>query len=162
MAHKKDWKGNGKAIFSTLGASNHSDTDRELYDYYATDPAAAKHLLNIETFSPDIWECACGEGHLSKVLEAAGHNVRSTDIIDRGYGNLSGGGDRLFGHRKPRLARRYNYQPAIYIRPGICTKITTGDGAGSKTGIIPTYTIFRNKRAKATFPQFSTSTGACF
>lgn len=25
-------------VFSTLGATNHSDTDRENNDYYATDP----------------------------------------------------------------------------------------------------------------------------
>ena len=32
-----------------------------------------------------IWECACGEGHLSKVLEQS-YTVISSDLIDRGYG----------------------------------------------------------------------------
>ena len=34
----KDWTGNGKSIFTTLGASNHTEKEREINDYYATDP----------------------------------------------------------------------------------------------------------------------------
>ena len=34
----------------------------------------------------NIWECACGQGHLSEVLKNKGYNVWSTDLIDRGYG----------------------------------------------------------------------------
>lgn len=34
----KDWKGNQKTTFVCLGASNHSLTEREDNDYYATDP----------------------------------------------------------------------------------------------------------------------------
>jgi hypothetical protein len=33
-----------------------------------------------------VWEVSCGEGHLSKRLEEYGHEVYSTDLIDRGYG----------------------------------------------------------------------------
>lgn len=43
-------------------------------------------LLAEETFSSTIWECACGGGHLSKVLEDHGYNVISTDLIYRGFG----------------------------------------------------------------------------
>lgn len=70
-----------------LGASNHSTTKRQNEDYYATDPKAAKLLLQLETFSSKIWEPACGEGHLSKVFIKAGFNVKSTDLINRGFGN---------------------------------------------------------------------------
>lgn len=35
---------------------------------------------------PAIWEPACGEGHVSKVLEAAGRSVASSDIRHTGYG----------------------------------------------------------------------------
>lgn len=35
---KKDWTGNSKSTFVNIGASSHSDTDREKYDYYATPP----------------------------------------------------------------------------------------------------------------------------
>ena len=82
----KDWTGNKKSVFASLGASSHSAEEREKHDYYATDPKAAKLLLGLEDFSSDIWECACGEGHLSKVFQDAGYNVRSTDLIDRGFG----------------------------------------------------------------------------
>lgn len=75
------------AVFTPLGASNHSDSERALHDYYATNPKAAQLLLEVESFSTTIWEPACGEGHLSKVFEQAGHTVISTDLIYRGYGS---------------------------------------------------------------------------
>lgn len=90
-----DWTGNQKSIYITLGASNHTDKEREVNDYYATEPAAVELLLELEKFSHFIWEPACGEGHISKVLEAHGHDVLSTDLVDRGYG--FGGVDFLTG-----------------------------------------------------------------
>lgn len=78
----KDWSGNKNSVFKTLGASNHTDKERQHEDFYATDPIAAELLLKEEKFS-NIWECACGEGHLSKVFENAGYNVRSSDIVNR-------------------------------------------------------------------------------
>lgn len=42
----KDWTGNGKSIFTTLGASNHTGKERETNDYYATDPIAIDALLS--------------------------------------------------------------------------------------------------------------------
>ena len=89
----QDWTGNSKAIFSCHGASNHSETERETNDYYATLPIATELLLGLETFSTDILEPCCGQGHISKVLEAHGYNVESFDLIDRGYG--TGGVDFL-------------------------------------------------------------------
>ena len=89
----KDWTGDKNSIFKTLGASNHTDKERQKHDYYATEPRAIELLLEVEEFSDHIWECACGEGHLSKVLVERGYNVRSTDLIDRGYGE--GGVDFL-------------------------------------------------------------------
>lgn len=82
----KDWIGNNKSTFVTLGASNHSTTDREENDFYATDPKALELLLEIEEFDPYVWEYACGKGHLSEVLKKHGYIVKSTDLIDRGYG----------------------------------------------------------------------------
>lgn len=82
----KDWTGNRRTVFVTLGASNHSDHEREQHDYYATEPKAVELLLAEEQFSPLIWECACGEGHLAKALENHGYAVISTDLIYRGYG----------------------------------------------------------------------------
>lgn len=74
-------------VFKTLGSSNHTPDERAANDYYATDPQAVEMLLALETFSPVIWEPACGEGHISKVLAAHGHEVISTDLIYRGFGD---------------------------------------------------------------------------
>ena len=82
----KDWTGNSRSSLATIGARNFTLTERETNDYYATEPKALELLLDRETFSPRVWECACGEGHLSKVLEARGYEVKSTDLIDRGFG----------------------------------------------------------------------------
>lgn len=90
---QKDWTGNGNSIYKTLGASNHTDKERQAEDFYATEPRAAELLLELEEFDENIWECACGQGDLSKVFEKAGHKVLSTDLVDRGYG--TGGVDFL-------------------------------------------------------------------
>ncbi len=83
---QKDWTGNKNSIFTTLGASNHTDKIRENDDFYATDGIAAVLLMENEKLNKCIWECACGEGHLSKEFEKSGHIVKSTDLIYRGYG----------------------------------------------------------------------------
>lgn len=88
----RDWTGNSKTTFATLGASSHSENERQIHDYYATDPKAIKLLLELEQFK-NVWECACGEGHLSKVLQENGIHGKSTDLIDRGFGQ--GGVDFL-------------------------------------------------------------------
>ena len=82
----KDWIGNSRSTHATLGARNYAQNERETNDYYATEPRALELLLDIEQFDPVVWECACGEGHLSEVLKNRGYIVRSTDLIDRGYG----------------------------------------------------------------------------
>lgn len=82
----KDWIGNKKSTFVTLGASSHSNHDREANDYYATEPRVIKELFSVEEFTNLIWECACGEGHLSEAMKSEGKEVISTDLIARGYG----------------------------------------------------------------------------
>lgn len=84
----KDWVGNQKSIFTALGASNHTDKEREKNDYYATDPVAIDKLIPTGVLSnvTNIWECCCGEGHLSERLKHYGFKVLSTDLIDRNYG----------------------------------------------------------------------------
>jgi len=55
-------------------------------DFFPT-PAWATHaLIDNEEFSGNIWECACGNGAMSGVLEETGNEVISTDLYDRGYG----------------------------------------------------------------------------
>lgn len=73
--------------FRLVGASNHTDKEREVNDYYATPPEAIDFLLaGGAKLSHNLWECACGEGHLSKKLTALGYDVKSTDLVYRGFG----------------------------------------------------------------------------
>lgn len=82
----KDWTGNSNSVFKTLGASNHTGNEREQHDYYATSPEAIDHLIRKVDLPHQILEPACGAGHLSMRLEELGHNVYSSDLIDRGFG----------------------------------------------------------------------------
>jgi hypothetical protein len=66
---------------------------REERDWYITPPEATEALLSVYRPTEAIWEPACGDGAISKVLIAHGHTVHSTDLIDRGYGQ--GGVDFL-------------------------------------------------------------------
>ena len=59
---------------------------RAPFEFYPTPPEAVRALLSVEKFEGDIWEPACGDGAISKVLISAGHKVISTDLIDRGFG----------------------------------------------------------------------------
>lgn len=82
-----DWTGNSRSAHAILGARNYAQNEREVNDYYATEPKAAQLLMEVEQFAPMIWECACGEGHLAKEFERAGYHVYTTDLIDRGFGH---------------------------------------------------------------------------
>lgn len=76
---------NQRNIFTRIGASNHSTTEREKDDYYATHPSHTEELLRVESFSNEVWECAVGGGHIASVLEENGHVVWGTDIVNRGW-----------------------------------------------------------------------------
>lgn len=56
----KDWTGNKKSVYANLGASSHSDTERENNDYYATPPSAVEELLKRESFCHYVLEPAVG------------------------------------------------------------------------------------------------------
>jgi hypothetical protein len=79
-----------RKVFATLGASSHVEAVREKDDYYATSPQAVDVLLKHFEIPPTtkIWECACGEGHLSKRLIELGFEVCSSDLVNRGYGEV--------------------------------------------------------------------------
>ncbi len=81
----RDWTGNTRSVFVCNGASNYTAEEWQKDDYYATEPMAVELLLKKEQFQNNIWECACGGGHMSEALKAAGYTVFSSDIIDRGY-----------------------------------------------------------------------------
>ena len=83
----KDWTGNEKTVCTIIGASNHTDKERERHDFYATDPKALELFVPKFNLHHKIWEPSCGQGHLSFWLVQHGYDVLSTDLVDRGYGH---------------------------------------------------------------------------
>lgn len=72
-----------------IGASNHADHERQKEDFYATEPKATEWLCKLEHFATDVWEPACGMGHISEVMKEHGYRVRSSDLVNRGYGDIA-------------------------------------------------------------------------
>lgn len=73
-----------------MGARNGAKQEREKLDFYATNPQAVRLFLNSAfadglKFNTTIWECACGNGHISEVLKEYGFNVVNSDIVKRDY-----------------------------------------------------------------------------
>lgn len=66
-----------------------SAADREGTDFYPTPPEVTHALLDYLQLKPGtwVWEPACGEGHMAKVLKQRGLWVYATDLHDRGYGH---------------------------------------------------------------------------
>jgi hypothetical protein len=60
--------------------------DLEGPDFFPTPSWATYALIDNEKFSGDIWECACGNGAMSKVLEKTTSSVASSDLYNRGFG----------------------------------------------------------------------------
>ena len=73
-----------KDPLNTLGASNHSKKQRSELDYYGTAPSATLALLKREAFNQNVWEPCAGHHKMSDVLEAAGYNVKKSDIFSYG------------------------------------------------------------------------------
>jgi len=88
MTKNKDWTGNKNSVFKTLGASNHTDKERETHDFYATHWSAIDLLKKKIDLPRQILEPSCGTGCLSERLTELGHEVKSYDLIDRGYGEV--------------------------------------------------------------------------
>ena len=80
-----DWIGNSFSTLQNIGARNHATSERAKRDFYATEPKAVRLLLEKVQFEGEIWECACGNGDLSKEMERLGYDVYSSDIIIRDY-----------------------------------------------------------------------------
>lgn len=69
-----------------MGSNKFSKHEREMHDFYATDPKALE-LFPLLKGLVDVWECAVGQGHLAKVLKRNKKLARVSDLIDRGYPN---------------------------------------------------------------------------
>lgn len=63
-----------------------SGYQREGRDFYATPAWVTEALLRHIRLRGKVWEPCCGDGAMSTVLAAGGHEVVSTDIADRGFG----------------------------------------------------------------------------
>jgi hypothetical protein len=63
-----------------------SGFQREGQDFYATPAWVTEALLRHVSFRGPIWEPCCGDGAMSRVLQARGYQVVSTDIAKRGFG----------------------------------------------------------------------------
>lgn len=74
------------AEVGSIGLGAARGFEREEHDFYPTDPALTRALLQVETFPGGVWEPACGDGAMSRVMRAAGIDVVSTDLVARGYG----------------------------------------------------------------------------
>jgi hypothetical protein len=72
----------------SIVGSSRSNGEREKDDFYPTPKYAVEELLKREVFNGNIWECACGEGDISEVFLKKGFDVKSTDLIDRGFGEV--------------------------------------------------------------------------
>jgi hypothetical protein len=83
----KEWAGNTKSVFSTIGSTAHGTQIRVAGDFYATDPRAVDALEYSDKLPKNvkIWECAAGQGDLSEALISRGYDVISTDLYNRGY-----------------------------------------------------------------------------
>ena len=75
---------NKTGVFVSLGVNHDKPEQREADDFYTTDPIAMKYLLHYEKFDKNVWECACGNGNLVRILEDYGYAVKATDLHNRG------------------------------------------------------------------------------
>lgn len=73
-----------KRAQSLVGTNN--DGGRPENDFYPTPPEGTLALLKVEKFNGPIWEPACGDGAMSRVLEQAGYTVESSDLEPRNFG----------------------------------------------------------------------------
>jgi len=70
----------GKKVNIQLHSGSPQRSRRKL-DYYPTPPEVTKALMDFLQLEPmKIWECACDDLSMSKVLESYGHTVISTGI----------------------------------------------------------------------------------
>jgi hypothetical protein len=82
-------------------------------------------LLKVEEVHRPIWEPACGHGAISRVLDSAGYEVISSDLVPRGYGD--GRVDFLmeFAPRAPNIVTNPPFKLATeFARKAV--RLTTG------------------------------------
>ena len=127
-------------------------------------PHAVELLLDIEPLAQRIVEPCCGQGHISRVLEAHGHTVISRDLYDYGYGEpdhdfLMAGPDDvpddcdIVTNPPYKYAREFAEQSLRLLAPGrkcvMFLKLTFLEGKGRKplfdTGQLRTVYVSRSR-----------------
>jgi hypothetical protein len=82
----------------SAAAATRAPLDRADNDFYATPRSAIAQLLDVEHFDGVVWEPACGDGAICRVMKERGLNVVGTDLVNRGWGGAAGV-DFLMEHR---------------------------------------------------------------
>jgi hypothetical protein len=103
------------------------DTDggRPEHDFYPTPRGGTLALLSVEAFPTLVWEPACGNGAISRVLQERGHKVISEDLIYRSYGV---GGRNFLTNRIPKADAIVTNPPFTLAEEFI--KVAYGLGVG--------------------------------
>lgn len=73
----------GRSDFQPAFLTGDSTEQREPTDYYKTPEHATRPLIAREKFDGIVWECACGDGAIARLLPG---EVIATDLYNRGYG----------------------------------------------------------------------------
>jgi hypothetical protein len=60
--------------------------DLEGPDFFPTPEWATFALMDNETFEGQIWEPACGDGSMARILASKGNEVIASDLYSRGFG----------------------------------------------------------------------------
>ena len=80
---------------TTLGAAmagGNPTLGRVKDEFYPTPNTCTIGLMELEqhfirSHTDCVWECACGDGKMSDIIDEYGFTVISTDLVDRGYGS---------------------------------------------------------------------------
>ncbi len=75
-------------LFGAAKPTTKRAADLDGPDFSPTPSWATFALIENEPFRGDIWECACGDGAMTEVLKETGNVIASTDLYDRGYGEI--------------------------------------------------------------------------
>lgn len=67
-------------------ANTKRNTNALVSDLYTTPSWAVMALIKREKFKGEIIDAGCGKGHIAKVLQSTGHNVKGVDLYDWGFG----------------------------------------------------------------------------
>ena len=138
-----------KKVGLSIVGSARCNGDREKNDFYPTPEYVTEALVENVIFTGNIWECACGDGAISRVLKKT-HDVYSTDLIDRGYGDdiidfLNADKDLVFDNiitNPPfRFAEEFVWEAKKHARKKIALFLKTVFLEGAKR-----YTMFQDRK----------------